>query len=111
MLALALVPHVYLMRKIEPMVAQLPRAEPPMSLHDQLFGVAAVISYLHLSLGGFGGALVVIANVKTMIEYVSEGAPGVQLLWPSFGIVFGSLFAGYFLYLTLLKRKLQRKPK
>jgi hypothetical protein len=111
MLALALVPHVYLMLKIAPMVAQLPRAEPPVSLHDQLFGVAAVISYLHLALGGFGGALVVIANVKTMAEYLSEGAPGIQLLWPGFGLVFGSMFAGYFLYLTILKRKLQRKPK
>jgi hypothetical protein len=111
MLALALVPHVYLMRKIAPMLAQLPRAEKPMTLHEQLFGVAAVISNLHLALGGFGGLLVVIANVKTIVEYLSEGSVGTQLLWPGFGVVFGSLFAGYFLYLTILKRKLQRKPK
>jgi hypothetical protein len=110
MLALALVPHIYLMRKIAPLLVQLPRAEPPVSFHDQLFGVAAVISYLHLALGGFGGVLVVIANIKTMVEYLSAGVDGTQLLWPGFGLVFGSLFAGYFLYLTILKRKLQRKP-
>jgi hypothetical protein len=109
MLALALVPHVYLMRKIEPMLAQLPRAEQPMTFHDQLFGVAAVISNLHLALGGFGGLLVVIANVKTIVEYLSEGVVGTQLLWPAFGVVFGSLFASYFGYLFILKRRLKRK--
>jgi hypothetical protein len=110
MLALALVPHVYLMRKIEPMLARLQRAEEPMTLHEQLFGVAAVISNLHLALGGLGGVLVVIANLKTIVEYLSEGGFGTQLLWPGFGLVFGSLLAGYFLYLTILKRRLKRKP-
>jgi hypothetical protein len=109
MLALALVPHVYLMRKIAPMLAQLPRAEKAMTFHDQLFGVAAVISNLHLALGGFGGLLVVISNVKTIVEYLSEGGVGTQLLWPGFGVVFGSLFAGYFAYLAILKRRLKRK--
>jgi hypothetical protein len=110
MLALALVPHIYLMRKIEPLLAQLPRAEAPMTLHEQLFGVAAVISNMHIALGGLGGVLIFIANAKTIVEYLSEGVTGAQLLWPGFGLVFGSLLASYFLYLTILKRRLKRKP-
>ncbi|HEY4407682.1 MAG TPA: hypothetical protein VGN55_23780 [Xanthobacteraceae bacterium] len=110
MLALALVPHLYLMHKISPMLAQLPRAEAPLSLHEQLFGVAAVISNLHLALGGFGGVLIFIANAKTIVEYLSEGVIGTELIWPCFGLLIGSLLAGYFLYLTILKRKLKRRP-
>jgi hypothetical protein len=110
MLVLALVPHIYLMRKIEPLLAQLPRAEAPMTLHDQLFGVAAVISNMHIALGGLGGVLIFIANTKTIVEYLSEGVTGTQLLWPGFGLVFGSLLASYFLYLTILKIRLKRKP-
>jgi len=110
MLALALVPHIYLMRKIEPLLAQLPRAEAPLSLHEQLFGVAAVISNLHLALGGFGGVLIFVANTRTIVEYLSQGVTGTQLLWPGFGLLFGSLLASYFLYLAILKRRLKRKP-
>jgi hypothetical protein len=110
MLALALVPHIYLMRKIEPLLAQLQRAEALMTLHEQLFGVAAVISNMHIALGGLGGVLIFTANAKTMVEYLSEGVSGAQLLWPGFGLVFGSLLASYFLYLTILKRRLKRKP-
>ena len=99
MLALALVPHIYLMRKIEPLLAQLPRAEAPLSLHQQLFGVAAVISNLHLGLGGLGGVLIFVANTKTIVEDLSQGVTGTELVWPGFGLVFGSLLASYFLYL------------
>jgi hypothetical protein len=110
MLALALVPHLYLMRKIEPVIAQLPRAEAPLSLHQQLFGVAAVISNLHLGLGGLGGVLVFVSNTKAIVEDLSQGITGTELLWPGFGLVCGSLLASYFLYLAILKRRLKRRP-
>jgi hypothetical protein len=110
MLALALVPHIYLMRKIEPLLTQLPRAEAPLSLHQQLFGVAAVISNLHLGLGGLGGVLVFVSNTKTIVDDLSQGVTGAELLWPGFGLVCGSLLASYFLYLTILKRRLKRRP-
>ena len=110
MLALALVPHIYLMRKIEPLLTRLPRAEAPLSLHQQLFGVAAVISNLHLALGGLGGVLVFVSNTKTIVDDLSQGITGTELLWPGFGLVCGSLLASYFLYLAILKRRLKRRP-
>jgi hypothetical protein len=109
MLALALVPHLYLMRRIEPMLTQLQRADEPATLHEQLFGVAAVISNMHIALGGFGGVLIVIANIKALAEAFSDGRAGSQLPWSGFGLLVGSSLAGYFLYLAILKRKLKRK--
>lgn len=109
MLALALVPHLYLMRKIEPLLAQLPRADERATLHEQLFGVAAVISNLHLALGGLGGFMIAVANIKSIADELSQGRAGSQLYLSAFGLLVGVLLASYFAYLTILKRKLKRK--
>lgn len=109
MLALTLVPHFYLMRRVGPMLAELQRTDERMSLHEQLFGVAAVISNLHLALGGLGGFLVAVANIKTITEVLYGGVEG-SLYWSGFGVLAGTLFMSYFGYLAILKRKLKRKP-
>ena len=110
MLAIALVPHLYLMRKIEPVLQQLPRSDERATLHEQLFGVAAMISPLHLALGGLGGFLVVVANIKTIAEDLAQGSVGSELTWPAIGVVLGALLASYFAYLAILRRRLKRKP-
>jgi len=38
-----------------------------------------------------------------------EGSKPARRLWSGFGLLVGSLLAGYFLYLAILKRKLKRK--
>jgi hypothetical protein len=110
MLALAVLPHLYLMRKIAPLLAQLPRADEQITVREQLFGVAAVISPLHLALGGLGGFLVAVANIKTIVEDLAQGGGGSELLWPVTGVVLGVLLASYFAYLTIVRRRLKRKP-
>jgi hypothetical protein len=109
MLALALVPHLYLMRNIAPLLAQLQRADEPVTLREQLFGVAAVISNVHLALGGLGGALIAAANIKTIAEALLEGSAGSQLLFSGVGLFVGLGLASYFAYLAILKRRLKRK--
>jgi hypothetical protein len=111
MIGLALMPHFYLMRKIGPLLAQLPRTDDHATLHQQLFGVAAVISNLHLAMGGGGGVLIAIANVKGMVDIISGGQPAAQLFWPALGVLIGVLMAAYFTYLALLKRRLKRAAK
>jgi hypothetical protein len=108
MLMLALVPHIYLMRKIEPLLAQLQRTDEQATLHQQLFGVAAVISPVHLALGGLGGFLVAASNVKGIADLIVQGAIGTELLWPIFGLLIGFTLASYFAYLTVLRRRLKR---
>jgi hypothetical protein len=107
MIGLALMPHFYLMRKIGPLLAQLPRTDDHATLHQQLFGVAAVISNLHLAMGGGGGVLIAIANTKGLVDVVAGGKPAAQLFWPLLGLVIGVLMAAYFTYLWLLKRRLK----
>jgi hypothetical protein len=109
MLALALLPHLYLMRRIEPMLAELQRADEQTTLREQLFGVAAVISPVHLTLGGVGGFLVAVANIKTIVEELAEGSFTSQLVWSSIGLMIGVLLASYFAYLAILRRRLKRK--
>jgi len=108
MLALALVPHLYLMRKIEPLLAELQRTDEQATLHQQLFGVAAVISPLHLALGGGGGFLVAASNVKSLADLIAQGAAASELVWSAFGLLIGFLLASYFLYLAILRRRLKR---
>jgi MFS family permease len=109
MLALALVPHLYLMRKIEPLLAQMQRTDEQTTLREQIFGIAAVISPVNLALGGLGGFLIAVANIKSIAEELSEGRFGSQLLWPAMGLLIGVLLASYFAYLAVLKRRLKRK--
>ena len=111
MIGLALMPHFYLMRKIGPLLAQLPRSDDHATLHQQLFGVASVISNLHLAMGGGGGVLIAIANTKGLADVIAGGQPAAQLFWPVLGLVIGVLMAAYFTYLWLLKRRLKRKAK
>jgi len=111
MFALALAPHLFLMRKIKPILGELQTTEQSITLREQIFGVAMVISNLHLALGGLGGFLIVVANVKTIAEDLSAGRVGSQLLWSGFGVLAGSLLTAYFGYLALLKRKLKRNAK
>ncbi len=107
MVGLALMPHLFLMRKIGPLLAQLRRTDDRATLHQQLFGVAAVISNVHLAMGGVGGVLIAIANVKGMVDVISGGQPAAQLFWPALGLLIGVLMAAYFTYLALLKRRLK----
>ena len=111
MLALALVPHLYLMRKIAPLLAPLQRADEPSTLREQLFGVAAVISNAHLAAGGLGGFLIAVSNIKTIAEGLLEGRPVSELYLSALGLLVGVLMASYFLYLAILKRKLKRKAR
>jgi hypothetical protein len=108
MLMLAMVPHVYLMRKIEPLLAELQRTDEQATLHQQLFGVAAVISPMHLALGGGGGFLVAASNVKSLADLIAQGAAASELVWSGFGLLIGFLLASYFSYLAILRRRLKR---
>jgi hypothetical protein len=109
MLALALLPHLYLMRKIQPLLAQLPRTDDRATLHEQLFGVAAVISNVHVAMGGVGGFLIAVSNIKTIAEGLSEGRTASELYLSALGLLVGVAMAGYFAYLAILKRRLKRK--
>jgi hypothetical protein len=110
MFGLAMAPHLYLMRKIKPVLAEVETADKT-TLREQIVGVAMVISNLNLGLGGLGRFLIVVSNVKTIAEELSAGRIGSQVVLSGLGLLAGAALMGYFGYLALLKRKLQRNAK
>jgi hypothetical protein len=105
---IAIVPHIYLMRTLRPLIADLPRTDERITLRDQLHSLAAAISVKLLWLGGIGGGLMIIGNIVSIVDAIAQGRAGSKLFWPIFGLVFGALLTSYFAYLALLKAKLKR---
>jgi hypothetical protein len=60
-------------------------------------------------MGGVGGFLIALSNIKTIAESLSEGRSVSELYFSAFGLLVGVAMAGYFAYLAILKRKLKRK--
>ncbi|HEY6259035.1 MAG TPA: hypothetical protein VIY51_24930 [Xanthobacteraceae bacterium] len=109
MLAVALARHLYLMREIEPLLAELTRLDEHVTLHQQIVGVAAVIKPVPLMLGGVGGALIAASNIKSIWLAVSEGSVGLDIVWSLLGLLAGVVLTSYFAYLVILKRRLGRR--
>jgi hypothetical protein len=106
---IVILPHIYLVRTLRPLLADLPRTEERISLGYQLRSLAAAVSVPLLLLGGLGGGLMIIGNVISIVDAVAEGRGGAKLYWPIFGLLFGILLTSYFAYLAMLKRKLKRQ--
>jgi hypothetical protein len=106
---IAIVPHIYLVRSLRPLLSDLPRADERITLGDQLHSLAAAISGKLLLLGGIGGGLMIIGNIVSIASAIAEDRGGSKLFWSIFGLLFGVLLTSYFAYLALLKRRL--KPK
>jgi hypothetical protein len=109
MLVIAVVQHLYLMSKIEPVLAEVRRPGEHAGLHEQIVGVAASITRVPLVLGGVGGALIAAANIKSIGLAVSEGRIGPDIIWSVLGLLLGLALTGYFGYLAILKRRLRQR--
>jgi hypothetical protein len=106
---IVILPHIYLVRTLRPLLADLPRTEERISLGYQLRSLAAAVSVPLLLLGGLGGGLMIIGSIISIVDAVAEGRGGSKLYWPIFGLLFGALLTSYFAYLAMLKRKLKRQ--
>ena len=106
---IVILPHVYLMRGIRPLLAGLPRTDERITGGDQLRSLAAAISGKLLLLGGIGGGMTIIGNIVSIVDVIAEDRGGSRLYWPIFGLVFGALLTSYFAYLAILKANLKRR--
>jgi hypothetical protein len=105
-LVLVLVPHFYLLRQIDPILAEVRRTDDQSSLHEQIVAVATTIKPIHVALGGLGGVLITASNVRSLLQELSPEGTG-SPTWSVIGILVGIGLMGYFGYLALLKRKLK----
>jgi hypothetical protein len=109
MLVIAVVQHIYLMRKIEPVLAEVRRPGEHATLREQIAGVAATITAVPLTLGGVGGALIAAAGIKSIGLAFADGRIDLDLIWSVLQFLVGAALAGYFGYLAILKRRLRQR--
>ena len=101
--------HIYLMRKIEPVLAEVRRPGEHVTLHEQIVAVAATITTLPLTLGGVGGALIAAAGLKAIGLALAEGRIGLDLVWSALEVLIGAALTAYFVYLAILKRRMRQR--
>jgi hypothetical protein len=106
---IAILPHIYLMRTLRPLLAGLPHTDERITFGDQLNSLAAAMSGKLLLIGGIASGMMIFGNLISIIEAIVEDRGGSKLYWPIFGLVFGVLLSSYFAYLAILKRKMKRK--
>lgn len=109
MLVIAVLQHIYLMRKIEPVLAEVRRPGEHATLHEQIVGVAATITALPLTLGGVGGALITAASIKSIALAFAEGTIGLDVIWSVLQFLVGAALTAYFAYLAIIKRRLRQR--
>jgi hypothetical protein len=101
--------HIYLMRKIEPVLAEVSRPGEHATLHGQIVAVAAAITPLPLMLGGVGGALIAAAGIKAIALALADGHIGLDIIWSVLETLIGAALTGYFAYLAILKRRMRHR--
>ena len=108
MVSVMVVPHLYLLRKMEPILAEAKRTDDLGSLRDQVFGVADVVPVGMLVIGGMGFLLAAFSSVDSLAEAVAQGGDFWRLVWPGAGLIVSTLLTTYFIYLIILKRRMKR---
>jgi uncharacterized Tic20 family protein len=102
---IVIVPHIYLLRALRPLLADLPRTDERITFQEQLHSLAPAISGKLLFLGGIGGLLMVGGNLMILAEAIAEGR---SFYGPVLGLAVGALLTSYFLYLAILRARMKR---
>jgi MFS family permease len=106
--AVVAVPQVKLMRSLRPILATAPRTDERIRFHEQIENVAKAISNTLLIVGGGGGALMIVGNLIVLLDALQQGRFARNPAWTLSSLAVGVLLTSYFVYLALLKRRLNR---
>ena len=106
---IVIVPHLYLVRAMRPLLANLPHTDERITVNEQLQSLAGAISVKLLWLGGIGGVMMIIGNIANLAEVISEGRAGSRLYGPLFCQLIGAVLTSYFVYLAILRTRLKRR--
>jgi hypothetical protein len=109
MMAVMVVPHLYLLRKMEPILAQAKRTDSLGTFREQIFAVANLVPTGLLVTGGVGFFMAALSSVDSLAEAIAQGADPWRLVWPGAGLFISTLLTIYFIYVIMLKRRLKRE--
>jgi hypothetical protein len=105
-LPMVIVPHVYLMRKLAPVVRNLPRSDQKFTVGQQFGGVARAMPKWLVYAGMAGGILMILGAFMGMYDLYSEARPAARWIAPMTSMAGGIIFVAYFAYLASLKKKM-----
>jgi hypothetical protein len=103
-LPILVVPHIYLMQRLAPIIRQLPVTDQRFSIRDQFSNVAGAMPRWLLYVGlGCGSLMIVAAGLMLLNGSYLDGPAG-RWIGPSLTMASGLIFLCYFLYLARLKK-------
>jgi hypothetical protein len=108
---LGIIPHVYLMRTLQPLVARLPQTDQRITLREQYSTIAATLSMKLLVVGIAGGALMMVGGILGLTTAVYDGRISIHLVAPVLLISLGALMTAYFVGLARLRAKATRADR
>ena len=102
-----LVPHVYLMRMLGPIIKDLPKSDQRFTTNEQYSKLAGAKPKWLIYSGMAAGMLVILGGLIGLYDLWSEGRLAGRWFWfgPAFSMIGGVILAGYFVYLAKLKKK------
>jgi hypothetical protein len=98
-----MIPHLYLVRAIAPLIGGLSPSDQRVTGKEQFAAIAGAASPATLKAGMAGGASMVLGGVIGFADAMAEGAAGVRLYAGGALIVVGAICAAYFVVLARLK--------
>jgi hypothetical protein len=104
-LPIVIVPHIYLMRKVGPIINGIPLTDQRFTTGEQLSQAASAMPKWMIYGGLAGGVLMMLGALAGMYDLVGEGRPTGRWISEIVVLVAGMLFAGFFIYLANLKKK------
>lgn len=104
-LPMLIVPHVYFMRMVGPIVKDLPLTDQKFTTREQFSSVAKAMPNWLVYGGMVGGVLMIVGAMMSMYDLLSAGRPAVRWISPIISMTGGVLFVAYFAYLANLKKK------
>jgi hypothetical protein len=111
MAPLVVVPQVYLARALRPLLADAPRTEERIKVHEQLSKISASASGKILVVGMVAGLGLVGSGLLLLLDAFLEGHLARGALYGSLPVVLGGLLTAYFGYIMRLKAKLKRETE
>jgi hypothetical protein len=104
---LVLAPQHYMMRKLAPLLAELPTTEQRIKLADQMRNLAKAMPATLLLMGCVGGAMMTIGDLMVVAGAIHDGHWEGHLVWTGLSLLAGGLLTGYFGSLMVLKKRVR----
>jgi hypothetical protein len=104
------IPHLYLMRMLAPIIKDLPKSDQRITQRELLENVATVTPRWLMIIGLVGGSVMILAAILGLADAFTHPRGGGRWIQPAFSLTFGAILVAYFIYLARLKGKQNRTP-